>query len=209
MAWVTVDDQVPRHHKMLTAGPAACWLWVCALAHCQSLLTDGFIADAALPMIGVPGAARVKRLAETLVSVGLFERGVDGYIVHDYHQHNATAAEARLHRARISERRAESGRIGGIRSGIERRRTNEATKQNRSNAPKQNEAPSHPIPYKNPPTPLADAKGEAPRLTRALKKRAEEVLRLRFGACRHEPTCENHAECIDATAMELAAKVAS
>lgn len=205
MAWVTLDDQVPRHRKMLHAGPAACWLWVCAIAHSQSLLTDGFVDDAVLPMIGVPGASVVKRLAEKLVAVGLFERVDGGYLVHDYTHHNATAEEARRHRANVAERRAEAGRLGGIRSGIERRRNrDEATKQNGSNAPKQNEAPSHPIPYKNPPTPLADAKGATPRLTRALKKRAEEVLRLRFGACRHDPACENHAACVEATAQEIA-----
>ena len=146
MAWVTVDDQAPRHHKMLTAGPDACWLWVCALAHSQSLLTDGFVSDAALPMIGVPGAGRVRRLAEKLVAVGLFEREDGGYRVHDYHHHNATAEEARQRRASISERRAAAGRVGGMRSGIERRRNaNEATKQNTkpngSNVSKQNEAP--------------------------------------------------------------------
>lgn len=94
MAWVRLDDQVPRHQKTLKAGPAACWLWVCGIAHCQSQLTDGFISDEVLPMIGVDGG-RVKRLAAVLVEVGLFERVEGGYRVHDYLEHNATAAEVK------------------------------------------------------------------------------------------------------------------
>jgi len=199
MAWVRIDDQAPRHVKMLKAGPAACWLWVCGIAHCQSLLTDGFIADEALPMIGVKSGA--KKLADTLVDVGLFERVEGGYRVHDYHAHNATAEEARQQRAKVSAQRAEAGRAGGVRSGIARRSNEANSKQNPSNASKQNEAPSHPILLKNPPTPL----DRGVRVTRAHRKHAEQVVKLRFG-CRHEPRCENHAACVDATARELAEK---
>ena len=56
----------------------------------------------------------------------------------------------------------------------------------------------------NPPTPLANAKGV--RVTRAHKKHAAEVLRLRFGRCQHEPTCADYAACLTATARELAEK---
>ena len=58
--------------------------------------------------------------------------------------------------------------------------------------------------YKNPPTPLAHAKGV--RVTRVHKKHAAEVLRLRFGQCRHDPTCADYAACLTATARELAEK---
>ena len=71
MAWVRIDDQAPRHDKMLKAGPAACWLWVCGIAHSQSQLTDGFISFESLPMIGVAG--NVRAMAEKLVTVGLFD----------------------------------------------------------------------------------------------------------------------------------------
>ena len=55
--------------------------------------------------------------------------------------------------------------------------------------------------YKNPPTPLE----RGARVTREHRKHAEQVVRLRFG-CRHEPQCENHAACVEATARELAEK---
>lgn len=84
MAWVKLDDQAPRHAKMLKAGPAACWLWVCGIAHSQSQLTDGFVSLDALPMIGVKQA---EQLAERLADAGLWERVPNGYrivIEHEY-----------------------------------------------------------------------------------------------------------------------------
>lgn len=162
MAWLQIDDNVPLHRKMLAAGPAACWLWVCGIAYSQRQLTDGFIPELALPMVGVTGASRAKKLADTLVSVGLFEVADGGYRVHDYHDHNATSQEARQHKAAISERRSEAGRRGGIRSGIERRRSSEATKQNGSKTSEANEAPPQPFPVE-PPTPLQGAVESGPK----------------------------------------------
>lgn len=60
---------------------------------------------------------------------------------------------------------------------------------------------------KNPPTPLADAKGGV-RLTRQLRKRAEEIRRIRFGECKHDPTCQSVEACLVAIAAELRAKSA-
>lgn len=141
MAWVKLDDQAPRNLKMLRAGPAACWLWVCGIAHSQSQLTDGFISLDVLPMIGVKGMARAKRLAEALVTVGLFERADGGYQVHDYHMFNATADEAREKRADVSVKRSDAGRIGGLASGVSRKQTaKQNIEANRS------PIPSHPIP---------------------------------------------------------------
>jgi hypothetical protein len=105
MAWVKIDDQAPRNGKMLKAGPAACWLWVCGIAHSQSQLTDGFISVDALPMIGVAGTARAKRLADALVTVGLFDAAEGGYRVHDYLDHNPSKASVLAKRAEDAERK--------------------------------------------------------------------------------------------------------
>lgn len=56
--------------------------------------------------------------------------------------------------------------------------------------------------YKNPPTPLE----RGARVTRAHRKHAEQVIKLRFGGCRHDPKCANYAACVEATARELAEK---
>lgn len=134
MAWVRIDDQAPRHEKMLEAGPSACWLWVCALAHCQSQLTDGFVSDAVLPMIGVLGAARCRKLADVLITAGLFDKVDGGYKVHDYLAHNQSRAAVLEKRAEDAKRKraAESGRTpdgNATESGAPRARI-----------------PSHPIP---------------------------------------------------------------
>lgn len=46
------------------------------------------------------------------------------------------------------------------------------------------------------------------RVTREDRKRAKEIRRLRFG-CQHEPRCQNHQDCIEAIALELAEKRAT
>ncbi len=134
MAWVKLDDQAPRNSKMLKAGPAACWLWVCGIAHAQSQLTDGFIAIEALPMIGVTGVNRVEKLAEQLVTVGLFERADGGYRVHDYLDHNPSRASVLAKRAEDAKRK---------RQGESERNPNGI--QTESGAPRAG-VPSHPIP---------------------------------------------------------------
>lgn len=139
MAWVRIDDQAPRHDKMLKAGPAACWLWVCGIAHAQSQLTDGFISFESLPMIGVAG--NVRKLAERLVAVGLFDRDEAGYRVHHYLALNPSRAEV------LAKRAADLARKKGkeseqIPSGIQTEST--ATRAR---------VPSHPIPtHPNQPT---------------------------------------------------------
>ena len=56
---------------------------------------------------------------------------------------------------------------------------------------------------KIPPTPHADARGDAPRrITRPERQHAEKVLALRFGKCKHDPACENRKACIEAIARE-------
>ncbi len=106
MAYVVLESSVRTHRKMLAAGPAACWLWVCGLGHCQEGLTDGHIADAAIDFLGVRDA---RDLAVTLVRVRLWDVAEDGWIVHDYHEHNKPADEVR----RIMRARAEGGKLGG------------------------------------------------------------------------------------------------
>lgn len=132
MAWVRIDDQSPRNQKMLKAGAAACWLWVCGIAHCQSQLTDGFISEEALPMIGV--AKDAVKLARTLVDVGLWESADGGFRIHDYLEYNQSREDV------LKKRREDS----------ERKRATESARNPRgemsdSRAPRAG-VPSHPIP---------------------------------------------------------------
>lgn len=87
-SWIRLDDKIRHHKKFLTAGPAASWLWVCALSYAQEHLTDGFISDDVLPMLGI--RKNFRRLARVLVKVRLFDKANRGYQIHDYLHHNAS-----------------------------------------------------------------------------------------------------------------------
>lgn len=106
MAYVVLESSVRTHRKMLAAGPAACWLWVCGNCYSQEGLTDGHIPEAAVDFLGVRDALD---LAGTLVAVGLWDRVDDGWQVHDYHDHNKSADEVR----RIMRARQDGGKLGG------------------------------------------------------------------------------------------------
>lgn len=202
MGWLRLEDTISGHHKMLRAGPTACWLWVCALAYAQRHLTDGFIPDSAVPHLGLPWTWKPRYQAGILVREGLLERVDKGYQIHDYHDYNATAEEAAAHRAQVSAKRAVAGKLGGIRSAIARR---QAKKQKSSNTPKQNEAPSRPD-LKPPYSPPFQG-GRRP--TRDELKQAREIRRIRFGRCPHDPPCRNHVECVMATVAEVRDKAVS
>lgn len=149
MAWVRIEDAVTEHQKHLKAGPAASWLWVCGIAYCQRQLSDGFIPDEAVGMLGVPKGVKV--LIERLVSVGLFHRTEGGYLVHDYHDFNDTRAEALARKHTVSEQRREAGRASGRRRAVQRDSNGTVERT-------LNPIPSHPIPSH----PDPDRKGRDP-----------------------------------------------
>lgn len=76
MTWVKIDDKAPSHPKLIAAGAEASWLWLCGLCYCNSYQTDGVIPQGALRALN-PGAGwdlrKLKKLAEKLVNVGLWE----------------------------------------------------------------------------------------------------------------------------------------
>jgi hypothetical protein len=107
MTWIKLDDQIAHHPKFMKAGPVAAWLWVCGNGYCNKFLTDGFIPTAAVKTLG--GVDHATKVARVLADVGLWEKVEGGYRVHDFHDHNPTAAEVRARRTE----RSLSGRLGG------------------------------------------------------------------------------------------------
>jgi hypothetical protein len=152
MGWVKLDDQARQHRKLLSVGPVAAWLWTCGLMYCNAQKArDGFIPTLAVSVL-YP-IHNVNREVSRLVSVGLWIKTEDGYVVHDYHDYQPTAEEA----AATSAMKSAAGRSGGLRSGASRRSKNEArgeaeSKHGASLLPKP--VPSRPDPVlEDPPNP--------------------------------------------------------
>jgi hypothetical protein len=101
MTWVRLDDLMPQHPKVLRAGPAAAWLWVCGLAYCSRMLTDGAIPSQALASFGLP---QTDKLAATLVEVGLWDETSDGFQVHDFLQYQPSRKQVLERRERATAR---------------------------------------------------------------------------------------------------------
>lgn len=156
MPWLKLDDGFPEHPKVVAAGAEASWFYVCALAYCNRQLTNGVISRAVLPRIS--GVSQPLRLANKLVSCGLWEHFDDGFRVHDYLDWNDSADDVRAKRSAISDVRRAAGVAGGRRSGESRREAK--AKQLASSLPKQNGSPTPtptPTPTEDPP--LSPASG--------------------------------------------------
>lgn len=105
MPYLNVVGSFPFHPKTIQAGNAAIGLWTRAGAWSAENEQDGYVPAEIAKALGSP------REIKALLNAGYWEPALvgGGYIMHDYDQHNITAAEARL----LSEKRAKAGRKGG------------------------------------------------------------------------------------------------
>ena len=107
MSWVKLDDQIFGHPKILRAGKDARDVFLVALTYCASQLTDGFIPEGALPMIGAQAIVdSIKDCTERLVSVNLWEAVPGGYLVHDYLDYQPSGEQKRHERQQNAKRQA-------------------------------------------------------------------------------------------------------
>ncbi len=120
MPWVRLDDQFPNHPKVVSVGPLAGWLHVCALCYCAQYLTDGFVPQAAIPhLIDVRGIGvtdhqgemfarghdvTVDELVGMLLAKRLWEEAEGGYQIHDYLEYNPSAEIVKAEREAAKER---------------------------------------------------------------------------------------------------------
>ena len=163
MPWIRIDDHAPEHPKMLRAGESACWLWVCGLAYCSRLLTDGAIPSAAL---GTMGVRRPDKAAAALVIVGLWDQTPTGYQVHDYHQYQPSRGQVTERRKQTADRVAEWKRRKGHAHGnapTNAEVTPLVTRMEREGNAPGNDAPVSRIPY-----PVPDPVPKEPVRTRAV-----------------------------------------
>lgn len=101
--FITVHDGMPEHPKIEGLSDAAFRLMIEAWCWCSRNRTDGRIVDSSWRKRGT-AKARAELLAARLV-----EPATDGVYVHDYTQHQRTAAEIDA----LSAKRREAGSKGG------------------------------------------------------------------------------------------------
>jgi hypothetical protein len=131
MSWVKVDDQMPRHPKLLGLGRDRLMcqgVWLDGMCYASAYLTDGFVPAAALER-------GCDRYAERLVKAGLWDKVEGGYRVHDYHDYQPTREQVTEARKRNAER--QSRHRNGVSNGV----TNEAV-----TTPRPVPVPSSPVP---------------------------------------------------------------
>lgn len=135
MVWFKVDDVLADHPKVIMAGNAAMGLWVRAGAWSMKHLTDGFIPEPVVPLLGTA------KEAQSLVSVGLWLEAEGGYRFHAWDGRQPSKVEVEDRR----RHRAEAGRKGGVNSGQSRREAKaQATVE--ANASLGVEANANPVP---------------------------------------------------------------
>ena len=110
MGWAKVDELLPHHVKILAAGPqgpAVLGLYVASLCYAQRHFSDGLIPAQALPSV-LPGCPHPDPdLIAALVQLGLWEHHDDGWRIHNYLEHNASAASRREAEAVEAQRKRE------------------------------------------------------------------------------------------------------
>jgi hypothetical protein len=111
MAWFFVDDAWHCHPKVIAAGNAAAGLWARCGSYCSQQNLEGRIPKLLATAYGT--RAEINRL----IAVGLWLDEGDVYVMHDWTDYNRSRREAMEQRSK----RAEAGRLGGLRSGEARR----------------------------------------------------------------------------------------
>jgi hypothetical protein len=117
MVWVRVDDLMPEHPKLATAGALGLALDVAGICYASRHLTDGFIAEGAVGQLvslkgitleGADDDDVMARLVARLVDTGRWERDDErgGWWVHDYLDYNPSAADVQERRAEDRRRKA-------------------------------------------------------------------------------------------------------
>ncbi|MEU1284958.1 hypothetical protein [Kitasatospora sp. NPDC005856] len=124
--YVRVHDGLTDHPKIIEVGGEAAWLYVSALCYSSRQLTDGLVPKRLFRRL--TDLNNPEALASALLRVGLLHEGEhdcsrcpvgshDVYVVHDYLEHQRSAAEV----ASLREKRSAAGQRGGKRSGESRR----------------------------------------------------------------------------------------
>lgn len=170
MSWARLDDRFFMHPKVIKAGHGPAWLWIASIGYASANLTDGFIPESALVLIGNISKTIAKRFSLTLVDVGLFEKAEGGFMIHDYLEWNPSAADVRAKRQDIVDRvqkHRDKKKASKEGDGNE-----DVTRYNRVSNAIVTPPPSHPIPSHPDPERNSETGGGLPDPERALAPEA-------------------------------------
>lgn len=164
MTWVRLDDGIYDHPKMLAVSATDRLLYVWGLCWSSRHGTDGLIPASALPYLALFAGADGDA-AGRLVRAGLWHELDGGWTVHDFGDYQPSAAEV----AELRRKRAESGRVGGLRSADVRTKpeaNGQASAQAfaspvASTSLKQTATPSRPVLVPSKKTPSSSSSGSA------------------------------------------------
>ncbi len=136
MAWARIDDNFFNHPKVRKSGKDAIIFYVAALCHCNAFLTEGFIADDMLDLVGMQAfQRRPKELADRLVECDLLDRVEGGYLIHDFLDYNYSRTQIE----EIKSKRSDAGKQGGRPAKANEKQNESKMKANE----KQNESHTH------------------------------------------------------------------
>jgi hypothetical protein len=112
--WFKVDDNLALHQKTLRAGNAAMGMWVRAGSWAMQQLSDGFVPDEVVALLGG------KSLARKLVDADLWDTVPGGYVFHQWQERQPTRTQvehdrdaARTRKERWRERHGNGVPNGG------------------------------------------------------------------------------------------------
>lgn len=186
MPWFKIDDTFAMHEKVMAAGNPAIGLWARAGAWSMQQLTDGFVPDHVLRVLGTPKERR------NLVEVSLWDEVKGGVQFRNWEERQPTkdqveaARQAAADRQRHARERAKSQRESRCDTGV-------------SHGP--------PDPTRPDPTPKSSVGGdglEEPAAAPPAKSRKKPAKPL---PADWRPTADHHTRCIDSgldPATELA-----
>lgn len=100
--WVKLDDNLPLNPKVRRVSVAARWSYVASICYAGNSRTDGYVPCGALSLVD-----GTQRIADELVSAGLWETAPDGWRIHDYLKHNRSKEKVE----QVSTVRSEAGRV--------------------------------------------------------------------------------------------------
>jgi hypothetical protein len=150
MAWVKLDDGFFGHPKVQRAGRDAAQLFLASLCYSSSYLTDGVVDKSALgavsALVGIPNRV-AKTLPSQLCNAGLWRDCGDHWEINDYLEYNPSRTDVESDRRVKHEAKVRAGHIGGIASGVARRKHNGSTHEA---APKQTASKTKPPPDPSP-----------------------------------------------------------